>query len=250
MWCVWPLGPAGPNGTGPVELDVGDLDRLYGSARPPGGDRPWVAVGMIAALDGATALGGRSGRLGNDGDRAVFAALRRAADVIIVGAATVAAEGYGAPDRAGQRIGVVTASGRVDVGTELFRSGAGFLVTPESGPPPPSGIDVVRAGHGTVDLAAALGRLGEVTDDPRLVVAEGGPTLNGALLDAGCVDELDLTIAPVLAGGDSKRLVHGADPANQRLELVHVLADRDGYVFTRWIRPAGVPPAPTGPSSP
>ena len=66
--------------------------------------------------------------------------------------------------------------------------------------------------------------------------AEGGPRLNGALLDAGCVDELDLTIAPALVGGDSSRIVAGAAESLRSLRLVHVLADDDGYLFTRWVR--------------
>jgi riboflavin biosynthesis pyrimidine reductase len=238
---VWPLHPIATDLAEPdvAVLDTpGALDRWYGATRPAPAGRPWVGIGMIAALDGSTAVEGRSGGLGNDGDRAVFAALRRAADVIVVGAATVAAEGYGVPTRKDLRIGVVTASGRVDVDTELFRSGTGFLVMPEDGPPSPPRVDTVRAGRGALDLAVAVSRLGEVTEQPRFVLAEGGPTLNGALLDAGCVDELDLTIAPFLVGGASKRLVHGARPVPIGFELVHVLTDGDGYLFTRWVRAA------------
>ncbi len=219
-----------------VEVDAGELARCYGMPRPRPADRPWVGLCMIASLDGATVVDGRSGALGNAGDRAVFRALRAAADVILVGAATARAEGYGPPAKPGQRIGVVTASGRVDVRTPLFTSGAGFLVTTEDGPP--TTVDAVRAGVGSVDLPAALRRLGEVTaTPPSFVQAEGGPRLNGAMLDAGCIDELDLTVSPTLAGGDGPRLVVGARPRLAGFDLAHLLVDDEGFVFSRWTRP-------------
>lgn len=191
---------------------------------------------MIASLDGSVAVGGLSGGLGNANDRTVFSALRNAADVILIGARSAIAETYRSPRKAGQRIGVVTASGHVPVTTDLFTSGSGFVVMPEDGPAGPPGIDVVRAGRGTVDLLAALERLDAVTDPPVFVQAEGGAGLNGALLDADCIDELNLTIAPVLAGGDGSRLIVGAAEWRRRYEPVHVLIDDDGYLFTRWVR--------------
>lgn len=190
---------------------------------------------MITSLDGAIAVDGRSGGLGNDSDHAVFRILRGAADVILIGAKTAAAEHYGPTSRPGQRIGVVSARGSVDTGSELFTSGSGFLVLPEDGPPTPAGIDVVRAGRGAVDLAAALRRLDTVVPDVAFVQVEGGAHLNGALLDAGCLDELDLSSAPALVGGASGRMVAGAAEALRSFRLVHVLVDDDGYLFTRWL---------------
>ena len=222
----------------PVDESVeADLEALYGLQRPAVAGRPWVGICMITSLDGSTAVDGVSGGLGNENDRAVFGALRRAADIILVGAGTAAAERYQPTSRPGQRIGVVTGSGRVETNTELFTSGCGFLVLPEDGPQAPDGIDTVRAGQRTVDLVTALGRLTDLVPTVRFVQAEGGARLNGALVDAGCVDELDLTIAPTVVGGDSSRIVAGASESLRSLRLVHVLADPDGYLFTRWVRP-------------
>ena len=217
--------------------DTVDLTQLYGDVRPPADGRPWVALSMITSLDGSTALDGVSGGLGNPNDRAVFGALRAAADVILVGAATAAAEGYRPTARPGQRIGVVSSSGRVDTGRELFTSGCGFLVVPEDASRTPPAIESVRAGLGSVDVAEALRQIPDIIPAARFVLAEGGPRLNGALLDAGCIDELDLTIAPALVGGGSSRIVAGAGELRRTLRLVHVLADEDGYLFTRWARP-------------
>jgi riboflavin biosynthesis pyrimidine reductase len=212
-----------------------DLDALYGARRHRVGARPWVGVCMITSLDGSTVVEGRSGGLGNDGDRAVFSALRRAADVVLVGATTAATEHYRPARRAGQRIGVVTRRGNVDVTTDLFTSGSGFLVLPEDGPQF-AGVDTVRAGRGTVDFAAALGQIGAWQSAPSFVQCEGGPTTNGALNSAGCIDELNLTIAPMLTGGDGPRLTTDGADVRSDLRLAHVITDQDGYLFTRWVR--------------
>ncbi|MET0577470.1 MAG: dihydrofolate reductase family protein [Ilumatobacteraceae bacterium] len=217
------------------------IDRLYGVPRERLDGRPWVGLCMIASLDGSTVVDGRSGALGNATDSAVLGALRRAADTIVVGATTVRLESYGPPKKSGQRIGVVTSSGDVDPGTDLFTSGAGFLILPEDGPPAPVGpagpVDVVRAGTGRADLALALRRLDELMDPPTFVQAEGGSRLNGSLLDADCVDELDLTLSPVLAGGDGARPVTGAHATLTRLRLAHLAADGDSFLYGRWTRP-------------
>ena len=222
------------------------LDELYGLPRARVGDRPWVGVCMIASLDGTTVVDGTSGALGNETDSAVFAALRRAADLILVGAGTVRAEGYGPPRKPGQRVGVVTARANVDPASELFTSGAGFLILPDDGPPAPVGpagpLDEVRAGLGRVDVAEALRRLDRVVDPPTFVQCEGGATLNGALLLAGCVDELDLTLSPMMAGGDGPRAVVGAPPVSFGFELAHLGVDEASYVYTRWTRSAVTPP--------
>ena len=216
------------------------LDELYGVPRQRVGGRPWVGICMVASLDGATVIEGRSGGLSNPQDAAVLARLREAADVIIVGAATVRQESYGPPRKAGQRVGVVTATGGVNPDGKLLASGAGFLIMPEDGPPTPTGtrgpIDTVRAGVGQVDLPLALDRLSDVVDPPTFVQCEGGPRLNGSLLDADCVDELDLTVSPALAGGASPRVTAGAAPNLVGFTVAHLAIDDRSFLYSRWIR--------------
>ena len=184
--------------------------------------RPWVGVCMVASLDGSTVVEGRSGGLSNPNDAAVFGRLRRAADVVLVGASTVPLEGYGPPRKPGQRIGVVTASGNVDLDSELFTSGAGFLIMPEDGPAP-GGAGRRGAGRDEVASTWPPRCAASMTSStaPTFVQAEGGPHLNGALLDADCVDELDLTISPVLGGGTGPRLTASATPTLTRFTLAH-----------------------------
>jgi riboflavin biosynthesis pyrimidine reductase len=211
-------------------------DDLAAAERHRVGDRPWVGACMVAGLDGAVVIDQRSGALSSPEDTALLAALRRVADVILVGAGTVRAEGYGPPKKPGQRIGVVTASGAVDVTTDLFTSGAGFLVMPEGRAAPGDGIPVVRAGHGHVAIAEALRRLDQVLDPPTFVQFEGGPALNGSLVDSGCLDELNLTISPRIGGGDGPRLVTGAAEVVRDYELVQ-LARAGSFLFGRWVNP-------------
>ena len=97
-------------------------------------------------------------------------------------------------------------------------------------------VDVVRAGRQRVDVRLALGRLTELVGPLRFVQVEGGPHLNGSLLDADCVDELNMTVAPVLVGGDGGRLTAGAAPAAHRFDLGHLAVDELSFTFTRWLR--------------
>ncbi|HET9600210.1 MAG TPA: dihydrofolate reductase family protein [Acidimicrobiales bacterium] len=218
-----------------VELQRADLPAAYADPRRQrSGGRPWLMMNMITSADGASTLDDASGGLGGPADRAVFSVIRSLADVILVGAATVRAEHYGPPSKPGQRVAVVSRSGVLDWDSELFTSGAGIAVLPEDGPDVPASA-VVRAGVGSVDLATVLQRLpGDV------VLAEGGPSLNGQLAAAGLVEELCLTVAPRIVGGTAGRIVTGPPAAMPMLELAHVLED-DGFLFCRYLRPE--PPA-------
>jgi riboflavin biosynthesis pyrimidine reductase len=217
--------PAGPT----------TIREAYDVERPRPDDRPWIGLCMVASLDGSVTVDGLSGGLGNPNDLDVLLTLREYADAVIVGAGTVRGEGYGPPRHEGKRIGVVTNSGTVDATTELFRSGAGFVITSETAEVP-DGVECLRAGHDRVDLAAAMARLAEIVPDVQYVQAEGGPTLNAAFADADLVDEIDLTVSPMMVGGDGMRLTSGADEHVRRFELAHLLADTDGFVFGRWLR--------------
>jgi len=180
---------------------------------PP--DRPWVVLSMIASVDGAATIDGRSGLLGNATDQQVLRLVRAAADVVLVGAATVRAERY-RPLQAPKRLVVVSRTG--DLGET---AGLGTAPTTEVARPAPGDTDV--------DLAALLGRFAG-----RVVVAEGGPSLNGQLLAAGLVDEVFVTLSPRLVGGDAVRIATGATAADpEPWELRHLLHD-DGYLFLRY----------------
>jgi riboflavin-specific deaminase-like protein len=220
---------------------------------PRARSRPGVRVNMVAALDGAITVEGRSGGLGSEADRRVFRALRALTDVVLVGAGTVRNEGYGPPrlpDEAqaarrarGQsrlpRIAVVSRSLRIDWGHRFFAEAPPdarpMVVTCADAPEEARAraaevADLIVAGRDEVDLAAALDRLG--ADGVRSVLCEGGPSLNSALLAVGLLDELCLTVSPVLVGGDGPRMLAGSPPAPGAMRL-HAAYEEDGFLFMR-----------------
>ena len=218
----------------PIPLDDVDVEAVYAADDRPG--PRWVLVNMISTVDGATAVAGRSGGLGGPSDKRVFAAIRSRADVILVGAGTVRAENYG-PPRTDARLAIVTA--RLDLSPDARVFEGGFrptvLTTSQADANRRAALsevaDVVITGDGDrVDLGAALESLSGV------VVCEGGPSLNGQLIADDLVDELCLTLAPMLAAGTSARVAHGPDIDLPRpLRLGRVL-EEDGLLFFRYVR--------------
>ena len=183
---------------------------------------------MVSSLDGSTVIDDNSRALSSDADRDVLVGLRDIADLMLVGAATVRIEGYGVPRKPGQRVAVVSRTGDIDYSTDLFTSGAGFMILPETAPQVP--VDSIRSGIDTVDFVGALAQI-----DAAFIQAEGGAALNAALAAADVIDELNLTFSPVICGGDGPRLTAGAPAVLHRMDLAHVLED-DGFLFTRYIR--------------
>ena len=216
-----------------------DVEEAYAAplGRSRDGQAPWVTLSMVAAIDGSTVVDGRSGQLSSPTDSEVLAQLRSVADVIVVGASTVRQERYGPPGKDGQRVGVVTSRGSVDLDTELFTSGAGFLILPEDSEfEPGRGVDVVRAGRGTVDPALAIRRLPDLVEACSVVQAEGGAGLNGSLVDADVVDELNITTSPATVGGDGHRLTAGATAHLHRFDLAQHAVDDESFLYARWLR--------------
>jgi len=219
----------------PTFVDPVDPMAVY--ADPPvAAGRPGVRFNMIASVDGATAVDGVAGGLGGEADRALFALLRRLADVVLVAAGTVRAEGYGPSP---VPIAVVTRSCRLDWDSRFFTAQVArpVVVTVATAPAEARAraaevADVVVAGERDVDLARALDVLG--ARGWRAVLCEGGPTLNGQLAAAGLLDELCLTLSPCLVGGDAKRLLAGPLlPGPPTLTLASA-CEEDGFLFLRF----------------
>lgn len=235
----------------PVGGDA-DLTSVYAPA-PPGPRGRRVRLNMLATVDGATSLDGTSGQLGGPPDRIVFSLLRSFADVVLVGAGTARVEHYG-PARLDEdvrqaRVGrgqtevpavaVVTRSGYLDPTTSFFTDAKvrPIIVTVESAEIDPrvaEAADIIRSGESGVDLAGALDQL--AGRGLRQVLAEGGPSLNDELLDAGEIDELCLTISPALVGGPSGRVVAGRSPGSRRAYAVASILTADGFLFLRYER--------------
>ena len=197
--------------------------------RHPDG-RPWIGLCMVASIDGSTVVNGNSQALSGPSDREVLVGLRSLADVIVVGASTVRQEEYDKPSKPGLTIGIVTRSAELDLETNLFRSGAGFLILPEDVPVSNPDVRCIRAGHGSVDLPKAMKQL-----EGTFVQLEGGPTLNASMFSADLVDEINVTISPLVVGGAGPRLTANATDLETRFEVAHVLHD-EGFIFVRYLR--------------
>ena len=242
MRCIFP-------GAGDLDLESSyDADR---EARP---HRPFVLVNMVASADGAFAVEGRTRALSSPADHQVFHLLRSIPDVILVGAQTVRAEGYGPPevseDRQRRRvargqqpqptIAVVSRSLQLDLSSRLFTASRPIVICPADVPADrrdevAAVAEVVQAGHGDVDLTAALAELRR--RGTQVVLGEGGPTLNGDLARQGLIDELCLTIAPALVGGDLGAGILGRVrlAAPLPMTLAQVLLGHGGDLLCRYV---------------
>jgi riboflavin biosynthesis pyrimidine reductase len=209
---------------------------------------------MISSADGAATFAGRAGGLGNPTDQRVLGLLRALADVVIAGAGTVTAEGYG-PARArpeyqelraaaGQLpapvMAVVSNGLHLDFASRYFTEAPQppIVVTCEDAPADrvlaaQLVADVIVAGARSVSPRAMIEAL--VARGYRRLLCEGGPTLLASVVADGVLDELCLTISPMLVGGPSRRIVEGPpfDPA-PRLRLAQLLQDDDDLLYARY----------------
>jgi riboflavin biosynthesis pyrimidine reductase len=220
-------------------LDDTALAEVYA---PPEG--PWLRANFVSTLDGAaTGANGRSGSINTEADGVVFRLLRRLSDVVVVGAGTVRTEGYtrlGADDGGPLPLAVVSNSAKVPEVLLSPQGGRGdvLLVTHHGAPTDALatarsalGTDnVLLCGEDAVDLQEMRRRL-EERGMPR-VLTEGGPSLLGAMLAAGALDELDLTWAPAVVGGEHPHIVHAPDLDVALSPLA--LVEQDGTVMGRW----------------
>lgn len=237
------LLPDGAETTVAAQLAELDLKEL---AHP---DRPYLILNFATTLDGRAAVDGTSGAIGSDTDTEMLQRLRTRVDAVMVGAGTMRAERYGRivsdPEFRGYReqTGLahdpltVIVSNRLelpwDVG--LFTAGGGpvviFTASEQEPPETATPVTVVRHPEG-VDLGRALAWLLEERGI-RSVLCEGGPTLHGRLREGGLADELFLTIAPKIAGGEGPRILEGALPDVDEVELAWLL-ESGSELFARY----------------
>jgi riboflavin-specific deaminase-like protein len=247
------LLPAGPSAPIPELIEWMGMWEREQCDRP----RPHVRLNMVSSLDGRATLRGHSAPLSDPYDRELFHALRVPVDAVLVGAGTVRAERYGRllPD-AGQRRERLArglpeeplaciVSGRLeldeDIGLLQEPSARVVLMTSSSASLPAAAAQVEylrEPGGGRVQLARALAEL-RVRYDVRSVVCEGGPHLARELLAEGLVDELLLTLSPLLAGGEpaggeALRILAGEELEQPcRVELAGVLRG-ESTLFLRY----------------
>lgn len=240
----------------PDHLDSPDDDALAASYRWPDeiDRRPVIRANMVASIDARVTIDGKSAGLGSAADQRLFAILRDLADVLLVGAGTIRAEGYGGirlptgrlarRERWGlgiaPRVAVISGGGLDrDLGIFTDAERPPIVITTTAGAQRMSGYPatVIEAGDETVDFGAMIGALDEL--GLRRVHCEGGPGLLGRLIAAERLDELCLTTSPMTLGAVPATLLGDVRlpiAARWSLQTVHVDGDQ---LFTRYRRAAG-----------
>lgn len=210
------------------------LDELYRPAR-----QQWLSINLVASIDGGAQGGdGTSGTLTRGADRRVLGAIRRNSSIVLVGAATVRAEGHLFPRSTS--LAVATLSGDLTGHAFPHDLEVGRLVVVC----PSAAKDTVRR---TLDgVPATVVGIDDDTVSPQelidalrghghdTIVCEGGPSLASQLIDAELVDELCLTTSPVILGDAAASLPALAVTARHELELAQLLTDSTGSVYARW----------------
>jgi riboflavin biosynthesis pyrimidine reductase len=243
MYRIWP----DPD---PTPLDDAALTALY---LPTG---PGIRMNFVTSVDGAVEIEGRSAGLANPPDKQVFALLRQFPDALLVGAGTLRQEGYRSvrldePRRAWrQKRGLtayprlVVASRRLDLDpTHPALCDAPvrpIILTCTASPPDrrtalSAVADVLVRGDAEVDLTAAHADLRE--RGLAAILSEGGPHLFGALTAADLVDEVCLTVSPLLAGAGAGRITAGPPTEVRDLQLAHALYAQNA-ILLRYARTA------------
>ena len=220
------------------------------------GSAPHVRVNMVASIDGAASIGGRVGALTGPADQALLHVLRSLCDVLLVGAATVRAEGYGPievlPELAARRrelgltaaprLAILSRAVDLDLASPVF-TGPGerpLLLTTAMASSARLAearavADVVVVGERWAGLPAVIGLLGGL-GLPR-ILSEGGPRLLAGLFADDLVDELCLAISPLVTAGSELRITNGPTlPRPMPMHLDAAFTAGDGFLFTRYLR--------------
>ena len=214
---------------------------LLGEPRRP--DRPFLAINMVATVDGRAAVDGSAVGIGSTTDHRLMMELRAEADVVLHGAGTVRADPLSArvPRELVQRrvalglppqpVGaIVTRSGNIPPVHPYYESSTIVYVCSDN--PVPVDIPTVEVCrvHTVEDVLTDLARRGV-----RRVLCEGGPTLNSALLAAHLIDEIYMTLAPKLAGGEGPLTLINGPRIDPMLRLnLRSIVEQDGEVFLRY----------------
>lgn len=209
-----------------VSVDQAASGLRFGDRAPA--DRPFIALNMVSSADGRATLDGRTAPMSAAADRELFHHLRTQADGILVGAGTVRLERYGPVTK--------TPELQAKREREGVRPDAVAVIATRSGDLPAE-IPLLAKAPESVrlvsDLASGLASLRR--EGVRSLLCEGGPTLNRTLFADHLLDELFLTVAPVVAGTAERLTLVEGPPLPTRVDLdllsVHEAA---GHLFMRY----------------
>jgi len=209
----------------------------------------WLRVNFAASLDGAAELDGFSAGLSGPEDKRVFGVLRMLCDALVVGAGTLRNEGYRAlrvsPERREWRLAhglaeyptlvVVSRSLELDPAQLAFADAPvrPIVLTPTDKSHPIEAVAEIVP-YEDDDLADGIAKLRSRGYDR--ILSEGGPMILGALTAADLVDELCLTVAPLLAGPGASRITAGTTTPQPRSLTLRQVLSGDGQLMLRYTK--------------
>ena len=216
--------------------------------------RPWVTLNMISSINGVATSSGLSGELGSKGDKLIFNSLRASADFILLGAGTAKAEKYGMPNISEDAQIRRTSRGQTDIPRLVIiskrlefdddlkflnalndgASATPIIYTTQNAPAKnktwlSERAEIREAGKENIDLAEVISDL-----KGKIILVEGGPTLNGHLLEADLIDELCLTLSPMIVNENGPHIISGDLKQPKNMKLIQVLADEDSMLYLRF----------------
>lgn len=209
-----------------------------------------VRANFISSADGAVTLHNKAGGLGSKNDQRLMRVMRAISDIVIVGAGTVRAEGYGGlglhPDdhtwrkerslSENPRMAIVTNSGDLNPEMSFFKKAevrplvithanarVGHLTDV---------ADILVAGPDKVEVSELTKKLSE--SGYTQILCEGGPHLFGSFLDEDLINEVCLTISPLFVGGDAHRIVYSKVEKKRPFKILSALQDADSMLYLRY----------------
>jgi riboflavin biosynthesis pyrimidine reductase len=214
-------------------------------------ERPYVVANFISSADGKATADGRTASLGSPGDRAAFHLLRTEVDAVLAGTRTMFIENYGPlakePRLSEMRVRagrepqplavVISRTGTVPFDIPLFADDASRVaVYAPAGTTPadcPAQVMLHELGSGDASLRDVMRSL-RSDHGVRSLLCEGGPSLFSAMLVDSLIDELFLTLAPKLVGGDGIGITTGR-PLDELADARLVCAlEQEGTLFLRY----------------
>ncbi len=237
----------------PAEVDADTLIAGLKLDVEAAADRPYTLVNFVATVDGSASSRGRSGGIGDEGDRGIFHALRERVDAVLAGTGTLRTERYGRmlgkAERRQRRLEagrtaeplacVITRSGELPLDIPLFAEPEARMVVFSPAPVDLAGVpaqvqvELYDAGaeHSLTQIMRSLRETHAVGS----LLCEGGPSLFSSLLHEQLVDELFLTVAPKLSGGSADPSITTGDPLPELAQMRLVwLLERNDSLYLRY----------------
>jgi 2,5-diamino-6-(ribosylamino)-4(3H)-pyrimidinone 5'-phosphate reductase len=204
--------------------------------------RPYLAINMVATVDGRASIDGSAVGIGSTADKRLMRELRAEADVVLHGAGTVRADPLSArvphdlvEQRAARGLSpqplgaIVTRSGNLPADHPYYESPTVIYITTHRSVAVDKSLVEICHVASVNDAVNDLARRGA-----RRILCEGGPTLNAALFEARLVDEVFLTIAPKLSGGDGPLTIINGGQFEMVMLKLRSLVELDGELFLRY----------------